>query len=555
MVVGRAPLRRARNPERLMQHKRPQTAWNPCHVDEDHYQVQLKNVKAMLFDYDVLTGHVERSDSVYDLTGYTLEESEPRREWWNRLIHPDDYERMMAAYGRHLDNTDQAVGLHTDEYRLIHRSGRVVYVWSQAMLLRDDTGRIKRIIGSVTDISARKLAEQAERDRRQFAEAMALCALILNSSLDLGQVLNFILDTMASVIPHDTANVMLLHGERLTLAGHRGYRENGQGWVIDLLRTKDVMLENNTEAQRMIAMRSPLVIPYLDVQQVVQTPVDGWELRSYLGMPIIFGDEVLGFLNLNSLTPHFFTEEHSMRIQVFAAQAACAIHNAQTAERMRELAAIQERQRIARDLHDSISQLLFSASLISEGMLLKARSQQQAEPMQEQLWRLNRAALAEMRRLVVEMRDTEATQFNLPEMVVHMANAAMGHSPIQVQVKIEGSAALPTSVSTELYRIAQEALNNVIKHANASDALITLQLSPESVVLRVQDYGKGFDPASIEWSSTGLSNIRARAREIGAQYTLESIPGSGTTIEVRWQPAPIPQDGSRPHDSSAAPQA
>ncbi|MFN8530407.1 MAG: PAS domain-containing protein [Anaerolineae bacterium] len=499
---------------------------------QQRYQLAAQAVQAIIYDYDTISGRVERTGNVTEMTGYTPEEVEPTAEWWHALVYPPDLERLRPIELHWFD--DPKAAMQSGEYRIRHKDGRLIDVWDRSILIRDVEGRVIRMVGSTLDITARKQAERAERDQRQFAEAMANIALMLNSTLDLKDVLHLILNTIPQVIPHDAAYFLLKDHEILRLTGTRGFAELKLPTLVDQMQERAAVIEENPVFNQMQAHTEPVVLEDTQVTGGLLIPAHASPLHGYLGMPLVFGNEMLGILSLNSLEKGFFTPEHTARIQVFAAQAACAIHNAQLIERVQELATIQERTRIARDLHDSISQLLFSASLMSESVVRSSTGFPQISSSAAQLLRLNRAALAEMRKLVVEMRYSDSSQFNLSEMLNQLANAAMGHTDLDVQVKIEGEGSLPPNVRMTFYRIAQEALNNVIKHAHATLATLHLQFTSTQCVLTIRDFGRGFDTTVIKWSSTGLSNIRDRAHSIGAECEIQSEIGSGTQIIVRW---------------------
>lgn len=198
-------------------------------------------------------------------------------------------------------------------------------------------------------------------------------------------------------------------------------------------------------------------------------------------------------------------------------------------------AVADERSRIASELHDSVTQTLFSTAAIADALPeVWRRRPEEAQRALEQLNELTKAALAEMRTLLVELRPSALQDKKLSQLLRQLADAAAGRSNIQIQVEANGNAELPQDVKVELYRIAQEMLNNVIKHSEANTATICLQSADEALVLSMRDDGRGFDPAKIEPGHLGLEIMRERVRTIGADLSIDSKTAHGTELTVRW---------------------
>ncbi|MEW6650050.1 MAG: two-component regulator propeller domain-containing protein [Chloroflexota bacterium] len=207
-------------------------------------------------------------------------------------------------------------------------------------------------------------------------------------------------------------------------------------------------------------------------------------------------------------------------------------------ERLREKAAseavLAERTRLARDLHDAVTQTLFSTTLIAEVLpQIWEMNREEGARRLEELRLLTRGALAEMRTLLVELRPNALVEVPLPILIRQLTEAMVSRSPVRIQFSAEGERKLPADVQVGLYRIAQEALNNVAKHANATQAIITLRLD-EPVRLSMADNGSGFDPATVTADHLGLKIMRERAEAINARLSLYSEPGEGTQVTVTW---------------------
>jgi PAS domain S-box-containing protein len=211
----------------------------------------------------------------------------------------------------------------------------------------------------------------------------------------------------------------------------------------------------------------------------------------------------------------------------------------QANERLQQKAAqdavAAERSRLARELHDAVTQTLFSATLIADVLPeLWEINMVEGKRRLAELHQLTRGALAEMRALLVELRPNALIEIPLPTLLRQLTEAVIGRARIQIQLSVEGQRKLPGEVQVGLYRITQEALNNVVKHSQATQAMVTLRLG-DSVRLTVADNGAGFDPSTITADHLGLKIMRERADAIGAHISIYSEPGEGAQISVTWQ--------------------
>ncbi len=203
-----------------------------------------------------------------------------------------------------------------------------------------------------------------------------------------------------------------------------------------------------------------------------------------------------------------------------------------------EQATYAERQRLARELHDSVTQMIFSASTLAQTLpRLQEKDPERARLQLEEIVHLNRAALSEMRSLLLELRPGNLTRTNLKDLFDQLALSMQGRRSISISCMVEGVSILPEEIHLGLYRIAQEALNNIIKHSNASEAHIELTTYDGQLILRIHDNGDGFDTEQ-QTSGFGLDGMGERATQIGAELTLSSQKGFGTEIIVSM---PFPQ--------------
>jgi PAS domain S-box-containing protein len=208
-----------------------------------------------------------------------------------------------------------------------------------------------------------------------------------------------------------------------------------------------------------------------------------------------------------------------------------------TERKKTEEAALEERQRLARDLHDAVSQTLWSASLVAD-VLPDVWQQDPAKGMESlgRLRQLTRGALAEMRALLLELRPKALIETNLSELLNQLIEATSSRGGAQITLDIEGDHDLPEDVHVALFRIAQEALNNANRHAMASDIKVQMQYEPNYVKLEIVDNGRGFDPDRVSTGQhLGLNIMNERASDIGANLNINSKSSEGTQVILIWQ--------------------
>ncbi len=203
--------------------------------------------------------------------------------------------------------------------------------------------------------------------------------------------------------------------------------------------------------------------------------------------------------------------------------------------RLKETIVIQERNRLARDLHDAVSQTLWSAKLIAERLPeTQQRDSERGRLQFEQLRLLIDSALIEMRTLLLELRPAALEQITLAEALLHLAEVMRSRTGLTLTFEANFNERLPAEAQTALYRIAQEAINNGVRHANGNAISITLLRDDTHIAMRVRDDGSGFEQSAARSGHYGLSIMRERAEAIHAVFTVHSVPGQGTEVHVRY---------------------
>ncbi|MFB7570153.1 GAF domain-containing sensor histidine kinase [Streptomyces sp. NPDC056165] len=273
---------------------------------------------------------------------------------------------------------------------------------------------------------------------------------------------------------------------------------------------------------------------------------EGWpaahpEMSDFLGLPIRDGDEVIGALflaNKNCERPRGgcgFTEEDEELLAILAQHAAIALTNARLYERSRELTIAEERSRLAHELHDAVSQKLFSLRLTAQAATaLVDRDPARAKGELQQVAVLAAEAVDELRAAVVELRPAALDEDGLVATLRTQIQVLDRAHSARVTFTTRGIRALPAAQEEAMLRVAQEALHNALRHARADHVDVTLDRRGGGAVLRITDDGTGFDPKAVRRAGRhlGLVSMRDRASGVGGRLTVESEPGKGTAIEM-----------------------
>ena len=262
-------------------------------------------------------------------------------------------------------------------------------------------------------------------------------------------------------------------------------------------------------------------------------------MHSWMWVPLAVRGRIIGGMGVAETSRNYFTAHHGDLALSVANQAAITMINSELYGQAQELAVLEERQRLARNLHDAVNQSLFSAGLIAEVLpRLWDRDQAEARRSLEDLRRLTRGAMAEMRALLAELRPSTLTNSDLGDLLRQLGNALEGRTNVPVAVSVSGEFILPPNVQVAFYRVCQEALNNIAKHAKASQVQINLKREEDVIELSIHDDGKGFDTEQIYSGHYGLGMMRERAEAAGALLTVTSQPGHGTELTIRWTMTP-----------------
>lgn len=428
------------------------------------------------------------------------------------------------------------------------------------------------VISSITDITRRKQTEELlerrveERThelerRREVSEGLRDILAVLNSNQSIEEILNHITEQACHLLHADASAIFRVEGEQgpLQMQASHGLPDDyasQQQPSTELARETDgadnealeaiaafdpdaAPVATNPHAPRVLHTEDALsIISAGATQSRNSDPASTTQdlYQAVFSVPILIKDEVFGSLTLYYKEPRKFSAEEIELATTFGDQTALAIENARLRTQVERAAVAEERSRIARDLHDSVTQTLFSASLIAEVLpRLWDNDREESERRLAELRQLTRGALAEMRTLLLELRPATLIEVQLRELLRQLTEATTGRTRVPIELELHGEGPLPPDVKVAFYHIAQEALNNVAKHARATKATVIFKRTPTKGQLTVKDNGRGFVIDKVTPEHLGLTIMNERAEAIGARLEIESRLGQGTTVTVAWK--------------------
>jgi len=477
---------------------------------------------------------VEANSTAATMHGYSREEFIGLH--LSEYIHPDSQSLFTESA-----QTVQSGGIFESPAIHLHRDGSSFHVEVRrtAFTYQGHT----YLLSVVRDVSERVHAEQLllqqEEIRQREQSTLLDISHILASTLELKP--DLILDQLQVIVEYSHAALFVLEDSTLVSIAMRGVQRP------ESIAPFRIHLDGPEILARLFNEHRPLRIA-----DVSSADKGAQFLRSLLGneatillegvrawmwVPLAIKGRIIGGVGVAHTKRNYFTSHHADLALTVANQAAITMVNAELYQQAQALAALQERQRLAQNLHDAVNQSLFSAGLIAEVLpRLWDRDQAQARQSLEDLRRLTRGAMAEMRALLAELRPSTLTDADLGDLLRLLGNAFTGRTNIPASLTMAGEGSLPAEVQVAIYRICQEALNNVAKHAGASKVEIDLKQDGTAIELGIHDNGQGFDPEQpLSSGHYGLSMMRERAEEVGAQLFITSQIGRGSELIIRWK--------------------
>ncbi len=388
-------------------------------------------------------------------------------------------------------------------------------------------------------MAANELLEQRVNERTLELSTLLEISRSVAFTLELEPLLEQVLKKLKGVLDYTGSAFLILENDRLTVCAYHGLVPLNPG--VPRHYERDPLI-----GRQITDNRTLIIIPDVQADDLIAQTfrqvtgiVPGFAdyVRSWMGVPLVAREQVIGILALHHQEPDFYHQRHADLAMAFANQVAVAIENARLYEKAQDLAILQERQRLARELHDSVSQTLYGIALgaqtstkLLDQMTVHDGNHAALKESLNYVLAQSEAGLTEMRSLIFELRPESLEMEGLVRALEKQAAAiqARHHLPVNASFCDEPKTSL--QMKEALYRVAQEALNNVVKHSRATESWIKLDCSNGQLKLEVADNGQGFDPKGNYAGHLGLLSMQERIDEIQGTLTITSAPGQGTRV-------------------------
>lgn len=428
-------------------------------------------------------------------------------------------------------------------HKVQRKDGAPVWVQLTTGLMKDGHGEPLHVLGLIEDISARKRAEAALRRRIDELLALNQIAQALTTWTDLTAGLESVSPVLCHVFAASTISVWV--------------REAADATLVRLITT-DAATTNDKLRVHFAALSFGDKLVSLDSATVFDLPAsDAILINGHAGnrqgeqallVPLRARNELVGLLAIRGRQPNYvFPPSDIALAQTIGGVLGSAIDNARLFQQAQSLAAERERRRLANELHDSVSQSLFAANRTAEVLpQLWELDPDEGRQALHDLSRFTTGALAEMRALLIELRPRALAELPLHQTLSYLTPIVAAKGAASIETNLDPTPLLPTDVQLALYRIAQESLNNIAKHAHATRVDLHLltalpyQAADEwngTVTLSIRDNGRGYDCSQVPAGRFGLGSMRERASDIGATLEIDTQPARGTQVRVTWRGA------------------
>lgn len=483
------------------------------------------------------------SDGCRALTGYDpIQLQDNQLISYGALIHPED----RPSVGRIVDEALQEREPYLCTYRLLAADGREKWVLDRGRAVFRSDGTVRFLEGVVIENTERVRAFQAlQQDLTERSRKLASLYEIFSAAAtsdDLSTALARVLRRALVAARGDVAFLHLLDAEGQTarLVAHEGLSPASVRELTEI-DSQHPLIADSLAHGRFRLLFTGDHLPHDKLPCACCRDMD-----AYLGVPIQASGRLLGVLSLLSLDRRRLAAEEIELFVSVADQIGALVETERLRQQVAQLAVVEERHRLARELHDAVTQSLYSVVLFAEaGRRLAAEGDlAQAGVYFSDVTEIGQQALREMRLLLHRLRPAALHEAGLARALEQRLESVEGRLGIRRHLELEGPLPLSPSVEEALYHIAQEALNNALRHTRASEVSVRLQCGKDGLAqLRVTDDGQGFEvEEALAGAGLGLSTMRERARALGGTVSYCSVLGKGTTVHASIPAQARPQD-------------
>ncbi len=423
------------------------------------------------------------------------------------------------------------------------------YVEISALPLYDGSGKINQIIELTRDITESKEQENRIIEANRYLLALNAIAATVSETLNLDIILNSALDKTLELIKTQVGGIVLLDEKSRTLSYHvyRGLSEQFVKGIAGLTLGQGIA-GMAAEQGETIVVDDISKDPRVNRQLLVAEE----ELKAFVSVPLMSKERVVGMLNIASREPRLFSQQEVHLLTAIGHELGIAIENTRLyqelqlkeevrTELLRRIISAQEdeRRRVARELHDVTSQALATLAVRLEALTTAPGfNTEDAETQLEGMRSLLITTSKEVHRLIYDLRPSLLDDLGLPTALRSSAHSSLDTVGVEVDFEVAGQEKrLPPQVEIALFRIAQEAITNIARHARAESVYISLEFKEKSITLQVEDDGIGFDLSQVLDSTgtrgaMGLLGMKERAELLGGTLTIDTKPGKGTKVAM-----------------------
>lgn len=452
----------------------------------------------------------------------------------------DEYQRLITAHGF----------VRGFEYEAYRKDGSTIWLSDSVRSRKNQSGELLYYEGTSRDVTRNKLETRElirllaqEQAVRHETEIFRDADFALTQDLTLDIVLETLLDCLRKLVPYDSANVMLCEPDAMFIIRALRRYERFQ----DAKVTRAISLDGNTNIllRRLYTTKQSVLVPDTHLEPGWQWMRGAEHVRNWLGVPLVASGKVIGLYSVDKVQPDFFKPEHARLAEALAARAASAIQNAQLFQQSKDFsrrlieAQEEERQRIARELHDHIGQVLTAVRMNLHAAHDVCDTREASSYIQDTMGVIDEA-LRQVRDLSIDLRPPMLDDIGLGTALRWYVEKQTKHTGTKADVIIvlpDHNERFSQELETACFRIAQEAITNVLRHAQAKRVSVILRKESSKLILTISDDGVGFDVVALRTmaprgATLGLLGMQERAQAVGGSIQIHSIPSKGTEIHA-----------------------
>lgn len=510
----------------------------------------LNNLPGMVYrcHHDTQRSVLFASEGCLALTGYTAAElTDDPGLVYGDLIHPED----RQAVQQEIESAIEERRPYHNVYRLLTADQQERWVWDSGRGIFTENGDLLALEGFVTDaseqaLSFRRMQQQVADQARKLSALHGILEAVRKPE-ELPIILRKSLKAALVAVQGDAGFIHLREktGKHMHLVARQGVPKEAFE-KLATVSTRDGLVA------WVARNREPLLIPNIDEDPRTVYLSASSDLKVYVGVPVARGQQVWGTLSILGNNLNQFGSDEVALLSSVGEEIGIVVENARLRRQTERLLVVQERNRLARELHDSVTQSLYSITLFAEAgsrTVTTGKTEEIAASF-NQIGEIGQQALKEMRLLVHKLRPSILAKEGLVRALQQRLNSVEGRAGVKSQLIVEGKVQLAPSLEDALFHIAQEALNNALKHAMASEVIVRLDfLDDNQVMLRVEDNGRGFDPETTAVSDgLGITSMQERAEIFDGTIGIQSSPGQGCIVEARLKEVTATARPSRDFD-------